>query len=168
MISCLVLAASAPDAPPLQADLESVGIHVLGAVQRGNLVQEALRLAPDVVICHEASPDAALFDTAALLLATSPRPFVLFTADADADKMTRALDCGIQVYVVAGYAPPRLRPLIHLAQARFAREQRLREQLADVSSRFEERKLVDRAKGILMRARQVSEDEAFRVLRAAS
>jgi AmiR/NasT family two-component response regulator len=168
MISCLVLAPSAPDAPALQTDLESVGIHVLGAVQRGNLVQEALRLAPDVVVCHEASPDAALLDSAALLLATSPRPFVLFTSDTDADKMARALECGIQVYVVNGYAAQRLRPLIHLAQARFVHEQRLREQLADVSNRFEERKLVDRAKGILMRASQVSEDEAFRVLRAAS
>jgi hypothetical protein len=62
----------------------------------------------------------------------------------------------------------RLRSLIQMAQARFRHEQQLRGQLADVSHRFEERKLVDRAKGILMRARQVSEDEAFRVLRAAS
>ncbi len=62
----------------------------------------------------------------------------------------------------------RLRAVIHLAQARFAHDSKLREALADVSDRFEERKLVDRAKGILMRARQVSEDEAFRVLRAAS
>jgi hypothetical protein len=69
---------------------------------------------------------------------------------------------------VNGYAGERLRPLIHLALARFAHERQLREQLADMSSRFEERKLVDRAKGILMRARQVSEEEAFRVLRAAS
>ncbi|HEX6707996.1 MAG TPA: type IV pili methyl-accepting chemotaxis transducer N-terminal domain-containing protein [Albitalea sp.] len=168
MTSCLVLTTSAPDAPALSADLESVGIHVLGAVQRSNLVQEAVRLAPDLVICHDPSPDAALFEGTALLLATSPRPVVLFTTDPDADKMTRALECGVHVYVVHGYAPQRLRPLIHLAQARFAHEQRLREQLADVSSRFEERKLVDRAKGILMRARQVSEDEAFRVLRAAS
>jgi AmiR/NasT family two-component response regulator len=168
MTSCLVLATPAPDGPALSADLEDVGIHVLGAVQRSNLVQEALRLAPDLVICHDPSPDAALFDTAALLAATSPRPVLLFTTDPDAEKIARALDCGIHAYVVNGYSPQRLRPLAHLAQARFAHEQRLREQLADVSSRFEERKLVDRAKGILMRARQVSEDEAFRVLRAAS
>src|SRR6185369_6331900 len=65
-------------------------------------------------------------------------------------------------------APNRLRALVHLALARFAHERQLRDALADVTSRFEERKLVDRAKGILMRARQVSEDEAFKVLRMAS
>jgi len=168
MISCLVLTPSTPDAPALASDLEAAGIHVLGAVERGKLVQDAVRLAPDVVVAHDASPDVALFDAVALLQATSPRPLMLFTADPDAEKMARALDCGVHVYVVNGYAPARLRSLIHLAQARFAHEQQLRRQLADVSSRFEERKLVDRAKGILMRARQLSEEEAFRVLRAAS
>lgn len=168
MTSCLMLAPSDADAPALAADLEGVGIHVFGAVQRGNLVQEAVRLAPDVVVVHEPAPDAALLEALALLQATAARPVLLFTVDADAERMARALDAGVHAYVVNGYAAARLRPLLHLAQARFAREQRLRGELADVTRRFEERKLVDRAKGILMRARQVSEDEAFRVLRAAS
>jgi hypothetical protein len=93
---------------------------------------------------------------------------VVFTSDPDVDKMARALEVGVHAYEVNGYGVPRLRSVLHLAQLRFAREQQLRDALADVSHRFEERKLVDRAKGILMRARQVSEDEAFRVLRAAS
>jgi AmiR/NasT family two-component response regulator len=168
MTSCLVLTPSVPDAPALAADLEAAGIHVLGAIERGKLVQQAVRLAPDVVVAHEASPDGALFEAIALLQATAPCPVVLFTADPDADRMKSALECGIALYVVSGYAPGRLRPLVHLAQARFAHEQGLRQRLADVSSRFEERKLVDRAKGILMRARQLSEDEAFRLLRVAS
>src|SRR5688572_9049006 len=73
MTSCLLLTSTASEVPALSADLESAGIHIIGAVQRSNLVQEAVRLAPDVVVCHDASPDAAFFDTAALLLATSPR-----------------------------------------------------------------------------------------------
>ena len=168
MISCLVVQSDSPVAAALVADLESVGIHVIGAVQRGNLVREAVRLAPDLVVIHEISVDAALFDSAALLLATAPRPVVVFTSDPDVDKMAHALEVGIHAYEVNGYDVQRLRAVLHLAQLRFAREQKLREALADVSHRFEERKLVDRAKGILMRARQVSEDEAFRVLRAAS
>ena len=168
MISCLVVQSESPAAAALAADLKSVGIHVIGAVQRGNLVREAVRLAPDLVVIHEVSVDAELFDIAALLLATAPRPVVVFTSDPDVDKMARALEVGIHAYEVNGYDVHRLRAVLHLAQLRFAREQKLREDLADVSHRFEERKLVDRAKGILMRARQVSEDEAFRVLRAAS
>jgi len=168
MTSCLVLASSGPSAPQLDTDLEGAGIHVLGAVQRSNLVQDAVRLGPDLIICHETAVDEGLFDAIALLQASAPRPVLLFTPDPDADKMARALEAGVHCYVVNGYGPQRLRSLIHLAQARFAHEQKLRGDLAAVSNRFEERKLVDRAKGILMRARQVSEDEAFRVLRAAS
>ena len=168
MISCLLVPDDSSRADALAADLESAGIHVIGAVQRSNLVREAVRLAPDLVVIHEASVSDALFDCAALLLATAPRPVIVFTGDPDVDKMARALEVGIHAYEVNGYGVQRLRAVLHLAQLRFTREQQLREALADVSRRFEERKLVDRAKGILMRARQVSEDEAFRVLRAAS
>jgi len=168
MTSCLVLTPSAPGAPALASDLEGAGIHVIGAVQRSNLVQEAARLVPDVVILHEARLDDPLLAVVSALQAAVPRPLLAFTLDDDADRMRRALDAGVHAYVVNGYAPARLRSLVHLAQARFAHEQKLRAELADVSHRFEERKLVDRAKGILMRARQLSEDEAFRLLRSAS
>jgi len=168
MTSCLVLTSPAPGAPALASDLEGAGIHVIGAAQRSNLVQEAARLVPDVVIVHESRVDDALLAALSALQAAVPRPAVVFTLDDDADRMRRVLDAGVHAYVVNGYAPGRLRSLVHLAQARFAHEQKLRDQLADVSHRFEERKLVDRAKGILMRARQLSEDEAFRLLRSAS
>ncbi|MGH8859285.1 MAG: type IV pili methyl-accepting chemotaxis transducer N-terminal domain-containing protein, partial [Polaromonas sp.] len=88
--------------------------------------------------------------------------------DGDADKITRATEVGVHAYVVNGYGQQRLRSLIHLARARFRREQALRAEMLDISSRLEERKMVDRAKGILMRARQVSDDDAFQMLRTAS
>jgi AmiR/NasT family two-component response regulator len=121
-----------------------------------------------VVVWHEASVGDEVFASTALLQATAPRPVVVFTSDPDADKMARALEAGIHAYEVNGCGVSRLRAVLQLAQLRFARELRLRDALSDVSHRFEERKLVDRAKGILMRARQVSEDEAFRILRTAS
>ena len=71
-------------------------------------------------------------------------------------------------YVVNGYAPHRLRSVIHVAQARFRRDRALRDDLTELRDRFAERKLVDRAKGILMRVRDVPEDEAFRALRSAA
>jgi len=168
MTSVLVLLGPSQGLPTLPADLQSSGIHVLGAVACGNLVREAVRLGPDLVVCHDAPADAAVDEACALLAAAAPRPVLLFTQDPDVQKLERALASGIHAYVVNGYAPARLRPLLQLAQARFERERRLQAALDDVTHRFEERKLVDRAKGILMRARQVSEDEAFRVLRTAS
>lgn len=154
--------------PDLTADLAAAGIHVLGATSRGNLVRDASQLAPDVVVCHEISPDDALFEACALLAEAGPRPVIVFTNDPEAARIDRAMKSGIHAYVVNGYAMQRLRGVIHVARSRFQEENRVRGELAEITRRFDERKLVDRAKGILMRARQVSEEEAFAVLRAAS
>ena len=154
---------------PIASDLQDAGISVLGSVQdRSKLVQEVLRSAPDVLICHDPLPGDALFNALQTIAETSPRPVMVFTSDSDADKIARASEVGVHAYVVNGYSPERLRPLIHVAQARFAREQAMRAELTDLASRFDERKMVDRAKAILMRARQVSDDDAFQMLRTAS
>ena len=168
MTTALVIEGSASAGAGLAADLVAAGIPVLGATARGNLVREAARLAPDVVVCHDTSPDDALFAACALLAGTAARPVVVFTQDPEAAKIERAMRSGIHAYVVNGYAPNRLRQVIHVAEARFRHDAALRTELAEITRRFDERKLVDRAKGILMRARQVSEEEAFAVLRAAS
>lgn len=169
MTSALVVLNGPTGSHPLASDLEAVGIEVLGTInERSKLVQEVLRQAPDLVICYDPLPGEELFKALQIIGDTSPRPVIVFTSDGDADNITRATEVGVHAYVVNGYGQQRLRPLIHLARARFSREQALRAELLDVSSRFEERKMVDRAKGILMRARQVSDDDAFRMLRTAS
>lgn len=154
---------------PLVSDLEAAGIQVLGPVdERSKLVQEVLRQAPDVVICHDPLPGDELFRVLQLVADTAPCPVIVFTSDTDAGKIAQATEVGVHAYVVNGYGAQRLRPLIHLAKARFTREQALRAQVQEASSRLEERKAVDRAKGILMRARQMSDDDAFHILRTAS
>ncbi len=169
MTSALLILNGPAGPHPLAADLEAVGIEVMGSVQGcSKLVQEVLRQQPDVVICDSPVPGEELFKALQIVGETSPRPLIVFTSDADAGKIARATEAGIHAYVVGGYARQRLRPLVHLAQARFTREQALREQMRDVASRLEERKAVDRAKGILMRAREVSDDDAFKMLRTAS
>ncbi|CAN5920387.1 hypothetical protein BH11PSE8_BH11PSE8_36650 [soil metagenome] len=168
MKTAIVIDSATPGIPDFAADLASVGIHVLGAVPRSNLVREVIRLQPELVLCHEVSPDDALFDACSTLASTEPRPVIVFTHDADAGKIERALRSGVQAYVINGYGLNRLRSVIHLAEARFQIDRSQRDELAQITRRFDERKLVDRAKGILMRARQVSEDDAFRVLRSAS
>lgn len=168
MTSALVLQSSEPERQALTADLEAAGVHVLGAPERDTLVRDASCMNPDVIIIRERNPDAALFDLCTRLMSTAPCPVVLFTNDPDADKISAALESGVASYVVNGYDRQRLRAVVAVTQARFRREQAMRTELANVNHRFAERKLIDRAKGILMRARQLSEDEAFRVLRTAS
>jgi AmiR/NasT family two-component response regulator len=168
MTTALVVEGASPAGIDLAADLAKAGIHVLGAVPRSKLVRQALELGPDVVVCHEAAPDAALFDAFTVLAGAAPCPVVVFTHDPEAARIEQAMQAGVHAYVVNGYGEHRLRAVLHVAQSRFQHERRLRAELDEVTRRFDERKLVDRAKGILMRARHVSEEEAFGVLRAAS
>jgi len=169
MTSALVFHSGSQAALPLAADLQAIGIEVLAQEDDcSKLVQGVVRHAPDLVIGEVSAPGDVLFKATQALVDTAPCPVIVFTNDSDAGHIEQALGAGIHAYVVQGYGAQRLRPLIHLAQARFRHGQALQEQLRDVSQRFEERKAVERAKGILMRARQLSDDDAFQILRTAS
>lgn len=163
-----VLLIAPPDAPDIAADLESLGIGVAARSDPRQLLRDALRSGVDAVVAWDAYPRGGLFAALETLQQHAALPVLLFTSDADAETLAAALRAGVHGYVVNGYAPARLRGLLQLAQARHAHEAALRQAHAELSERFEERKLVDRAKGILMRARQVDEEAAFRTLRAAS
>jgi AmiR/NasT family two-component response regulator/DNA uptake protein ComE-like DNA-binding protein len=152
----------------LEADLKRIGVHVVGATSCENLVQDSIRLAPDIVVIAQAVPGPELFAATALLESLHPVAIAAFTEDVRVEVIERALASGIHAWIVRGYSADRLRSILQLAQVRFRREKQQREVLADLSSRLEERKLVDRAKGILMSTKGMAEDEAFRTLRDAA
>lgn len=165
----VVLLCDGPARQPLVNDLEAAGAQVLAMVEAcSQLVQSVVRHAPSLVVVQATPADEALFKATQTLAEVSPLPVLVFTNDGDAAHIVQATESGVHAYVVGGYGAQRLRPLMQLAQARFKREQALLEELRDVSTRFEERKAVERAKGILMSARQVSDDGAFEILRTAS
>jgi AmiR/NasT family two-component response regulator len=166
--SLLLLHSAEPGTPPLADDARRAGFEVRGVGECANLVREALRLQADAVLCWMPRPDDAFLQAIATLQAQQRIPLLVFTDDAAAEPMQRALDAGAHAWVVQGYAAQRLRPLVQLAVARAAHEGALRERAAELAERLEERKLVDQAKGILMRASRVSEQEAFTLLRSAS
>lgn len=166
MLTNALISPSGPtDQPCLAQDLAAVGIQVIAESEPVNLLQDTIRLTPDLIVWYEAHPSDALFSITAAIDASSPRPFVLFTNDPDAQKIDLATKSGVHSYIINGYSRQRLRSVIKVAQARFRHIQLLKDELGDVNRQFEERKLVDRAKGILMGARQIREDEAFRILR---
>lgn len=169
MTSALLNCQLSATTPPLVDDLENVGIEVIANTRDcSKLVQDVLQCAPDLIVCFDPLPSETLFRAIELLGETSPRPVLFFTTDGNADHIARAMQAGVHAYVVNGYDAGRLRSLIHLAQARFARDQAMIADVRDAAGRLEERKVVERAKGILMRARQVSDDDAFQMLRTAS
>jgi AmiR/NasT family two-component response regulator len=169
MPSVCVLLIAPPDAPAIETDLVSLGVRVSARCDATTLLREALRLPQEVVVvAWDAYPATGLLAALQSLQEHGSRPVLLFTSDADVDTLEAALRAGVHGYVVNGYAPARLRSLIQLARARHAHDAARRRAYVELEARFEERKLVDRAKGILMRSRQIGEDEAFRMLRGAS
>ncbi len=166
MTSALVIAA--PGAPALAADLNAVGITTAATCEADDLIRTAARCSADLLVAWHPYPAQQLLPALAALQEHVALPVLLFTSDTDAATLAAALRAGVHSYVVNGYAPARLRPLVQLAQARFEHDRERRAAHQDLTYRFEERKLVDRAKGILMRSHRIPEDEAFRLLRAAS
>lgn len=163
-----VLLIAPPDAPAIDTDLAALGVRAVRCGGAETLLRDAVRADVQAVVAWDPYPALALLPVLEALQKHAALPVLLFTSDADAGTLAEALRCGVHAYVVNGYAPGRLRSLLQLAQARFGRESALRNAHDELAHRFEERKLVDRAKGILMRSLQVPEDEAFRLLRRAS
>ena len=102
-----------------------------------------------------------------LALASGPmdRPVAMFVDKSDAGLSAAAIEAGISTYVVDGLQPGRVQPILDAAIARFRMFQRMRTELAETKRALEERKVIDRAKGMLMKARGVNEDEAYALLR---
>ena len=172
MTTLIAVAPALPDAPELVTDLSWAGMQVLDRCQCADLVRSAVRHAPDVVVVWDPHPgtddQAPLFAAVRLLNEIQPTPVLAFTSEVAAEAMEASIRAGIQSWVVNGFSRDRLRPLIQYTLARARHARALETELRDLRQRYEERRLVDRAKGILMSARHVDEDEAFKLLRSAS
>ena len=120
---------------------------------------------PDVVLIDTDSPSRDVLEQLAAVSSAAPRPVVIFTEDSGDEAIRAALRAGVSAYIVDGIAPGRLNPIMRVAIERFDADQRLRAELDDTRRTLAERKLVERAKGILMKQRAMSEEEAFSALR---
>lgn len=118
-----------------------------------------------LLIIHTDTPAAELIDDISRINADQARPVVMFTDDDDREVMARSLRAGVTAYVVQGLTTARIPVVLDLAVARFEEMQALRRELEAAKSDLAARKVVERAKGIIMRQRGSSEDEAYRTLK---
>jgi response regulator NasT len=150
----------------LEQALGAAGYRVVARLSsRDDLRARIAEIAPDVIIVDMQSPDRDVLEDMQRLHAEKPRPIVMFVDESDSDSIRAAVRAGVSAYVVAGVEGRSVRPIVEVAIARFQQFEALRDELETTKERLEERKWVERAKGILMRRRGVSEDEAFRLLR---
>lgn len=133
--------------------------------ERSGLARQIAQRQPDLVLVDVADPSRDTIEE--LTLATGPldRPVALFVDRSDAGLSAAAIEAGLSAYVVDGLTPARVKPVLDAAIARFRMMQRMRTELAETKRALEDRKVIDRAKGMLMRARNISEEEAYALLR---
>lgn len=120
---------------------------------------------PDVVIIDTESPSRDTLEQLAVMHARAPRPVLMFSPDADQQLIRAAVGAGVSAYLVEGLSAERLAPILEVALARFSHDEALRQRLAEVESELADRKLIDRAKRLLMDARRLSEQDAYAALR---
>ena len=150
----------------LRVVLERLGYEVVGEIANPReLHDEVLRLSPDAVIVETDSPTRDTLENICMITESCPRPVVMFSHDPARESIREAVRVGVSAYVVDGLSPERISPIIETAVARFEAFQTVKDELAKTKTKLGERKLIDRAKGILMKERRVSEDEAYRLLR---
>jgi two-component system, response regulator / RNA-binding antiterminator len=128
---------------------------------------DALR--PDVIVIDTESPTRDVLEHVVIVSQSSPRPIVMFASDAGGAAIRDAVRAGVSAYIVDGLDSSRVNSIVEVACARFEeyqREfQRLKIELAEANLKLSERKQVERAKGLLMQSRGLSEDEAYHALR---
>lgn len=139
------------------------------------LAERIAQLQPDMIIVDAESDARDALEHVVMATRDAPRPIVMFTNDDDTRHVKAAVAAGVSAYVVAGLSPERIRPILDVALARFEHEQSLLQTLAntqserdELSTELRERKLIDRAKGLLMQRQGLSEDEAFKKMRKAA
>ena len=166
MLRVMLVDDSQKDVSLLKEGLQVAGYDVVCvALSAAALLEHVGEVEPDVIIIDAESPTRDTLEQLSIVSARQPRPIVLFTEDRASATIQAAVKAGVSAYIVAGMQPERLQPILEVAVARFEQERALRDELRDAQQRLEDRKIVERAKGILMKQKNLDEEEAYKLLR---
>ena len=152
---------------PLKKSLVDSGFDVVAHVENDiDLQAKCLALKPDVVIIDTDSPNRDTLENICVMSMHEPRPIVMFTHDGNKEQIKLATQAGVSAYVVGTIPSERLVPVIDAAIARFEEFKNLRNELLQAKTKLDERKVIERAKGLLMKQRGLDEDAAYEMLRS--
>ena len=166
MLKVLIVDDSQERSEILRDGLEQAGYAVVASIGPPlELLRAVDELAPDVIIIDTESPSRDVLEHVVMVSRDQPRPIVMFASDGASDTIREAVRAGVSAYVVDGIDAARVKGIVDVAVARHEEYQRLAAELADANLKLSERKLVERAKGLLMKSRGLTEDEAYHALR---
>ena len=150
----------------IEAGLRESGHDNVTLVQDINGIAKTIEeVSPDVIVIDLGNPNRDMLENMFQLSRAVKRPIAMFVDSADSASIEAAVDAGVSAYVVDGLKQERVKPILDMAISRFNAFSRLSRELEEARSQIENRKLIDRAKGILMKSRSLSEEEAYALLR---
>ena len=166
MLRVMLVDDTQKDVSLLKEALDAAGYEVVAEERSpATLLERVGAVRPDVIIIDTDSPSRDVLEQVVIVSRDDPRPIVMFTDDANSDTIQAAIKAGVTAYIVAGMQPERLKPILEVAQARFEADRALREELKTAQGRLAERKIIEKAKGVVMQQKQISEDDAYRLMR---
>ncbi len=166
MLSVLVIDESETRAGEICAGLALAGYQVAAMLPTAlDLADKVERLRPDAILIQTDAPSRDTLEHLAVMNASFPRPVVMFSSESDGDTIRKAIKAGVSSYVVDGLSAKRLQPILEVAIARFEEFQSIKKERDDATRKLADRKVIDRAKGVLMKARGMDEEQAYSALR---
>ncbi|MCR6636358.1 ANTAR domain-containing response regulator [Devosia sp.] len=168
-LSILVIDDNAIRASIIEAGLREAGhtsVRVITDIE--DVARRIGEIAPDVVIIDLENPNRDVLEHFFALSRTIKRPIAMFVDKSDPAEIEAAVDAGVSAYVVDGLRKDRIKPILDMAIVRFRAFSRLQGELEAARSELQGRKVIDKAKGILMSSRGLSEDAAYTLLRTTA
>jgi len=135
---------------------------------RSGLARQIAAHGPDIVLIDINNPTRDMLEELTLASGPLDRPVAMFVSGNSDGMAEAAVEAGVSAYVVDGLSPARIKPVMDTAIARFSMVRQIRNELAETRRALEERKVIDRAKGLLMKAKGIDEDAAYALLRKAA
>lgn len=165
-LSILVIDENRIRASVIEAGLREAGYERLTIVHDvSGIARRIAELEPDVIVIDLGNPNRDMLENMFQLSKAVQRPIAMFVDKSDQASIEAAVDAGVSAYVVDGLKQERVKPILDMAISRFNAFSRMSRELAAVKSELESRKVIDRAKGILMSTRGLSEAAAYALLR---
>jgi response regulator NasT len=160
------------DESPIRAAILEEGLREAGFIgvvhirEMQSLLERIYALDPDVILIDLENPSRDVLEQMFQVSRAVRRPIAMFVDQSDAASIQASVDAGVSAYIVDGLKKERIKPILDLCISRFNAFSRLQNELDRAKSALEDRKVIDRAKGILMKLKGLTEDEAYVVLRS--
>ncbi len=162
------------DESPVRAAILEEGLRDAGFsdVERlgemHNLLKRIYAIDPEVILIDLENPSRDVLEQMFQVSRAVRRPVAMFVDRSDAASIAASVDAGVSAYIVDGLKRERIKSILDLCVSRFNAFSKLQDELERAKSELEERKAIERAKGILMKSKNLSEDEAYRAMRGAA